>query len=62
LKSVAVTDNSIYGYEPGSDVPKRVSEAAINFRKIGDELFIASIYPTKFLAEEDLDLSSLFGS
>lgn len=61
LKSVPVTDGSIYGYEPGSDVQKRVCEAAINFRKIGDELFIASIYPTKFLAEEDLDLSSLFG-
>lgn len=61
LKSVPVNDNSIYGYEPGSDVQKRVCEAAINFRKIGGELFIASIYPTKFLAEENLDLSALFG-
>ncbi|HDS1654511.1 TPA: hypothetical protein QEL76_002452 [Stenotrophomonas maltophilia] len=60
LKTVAVTDSSIYGYEAGSDVPKRVCEAAINFRKIGDELFIASLYPTKFLAEEDLQISSLF--
>jgi hypothetical protein len=62
LKHVAVTDNSIYGYEPGSDVPKRVAEAAINFRKIGGELFIASLYPTKFLAEEELNLSLLFGN
>lgn len=63
LKNVAVTDNSIYGYEAGSDIPKRVTRAAINFRKIGGEIFIASLYPTGFVAEEDsLDIASLFES
>lgn len=59
LRRVPVTAD-LYGYEAGSDVPKKITEAAINFRKIGDHLFVASVYPVSFAGERDFELDQLF--
>ena len=60
LKNVAVTDNTIYGFESNGDVPKQVTHGAINIRKIGNELFVASVYPVQFAGERDYELDTFF--
>jgi hypothetical protein len=60
LKKVDVTDKTIYGFEGGGDVPKQVTKAAINIRKIGGQLFVASVYPAEFAGERNYELDTLF--
>jgi hypothetical protein len=60
LKNVPVSDKTIYGFESNGDVPKQVTHAAINIRKIGDELFVASVYPVQFAGERDYELDTFF--
>jgi hypothetical protein len=60
LKKVDVTDKTIYGFEGGGDVPKQVTKAAINIRKIGGQLFVASVYPAEFAGERNYELDMLF--
>jgi hypothetical protein len=60
LKNVPVTDNTIYGFESNGDIPKQVTRGAINIRKIGNELFVASVYPVQFAGERDYALDTFF--
>jgi hypothetical protein len=60
LKHVPVTDNTLYGFAAGSDAPRQITAAAINVRKIGGELFVASVYPVAFMGERPYDLGYLF--
>jgi hypothetical protein len=60
IQYIPVSDNTIYGFERDGDVPKQVTAAAINIRKIGGELFVASVYPVQFLAERDYALDTFF--
>jgi hypothetical protein len=59
LKKIPVTQD-VYGYSSDGTVPKKISSASINFRKINGQLFIASVYPDGFLGERDFDLDKLF--
>jgi hypothetical protein len=60
IKNIPVTDGTIYGFEQNGDVPKQVTSAAINIRKIGGELFIASVYPMGFSGERNYELDTFF--
>jgi hypothetical protein len=60
LKNVPVTVDYLYGFESGGTISKQITAAAINFRKIGDELFIASVYPVAFQGERNFELDLLF--
>jgi hypothetical protein len=60
IQNIPVTDGTIYGFEQNGDVPKQVTSAAINIRKIGGELFIASVYPMGFSGERNYELDTFF--
>lgn len=62
LKDIDVLGEDLYGYEGGGTVVKKVSKAAINFRKINGTLFIASVYPTEFQGVRDYDLGDFFAT
>lgn len=60
LKNVPVSDNTLYGFAGGGDVPRQITAAAINLRKINGELFVASVYPVAFMGERSYDLDLTF--